>query len=102
MNTADMGMIAECDVAESLGVAPRGLRDRVSALLRRLGLPVCYTQPGLDLQRAIAFMSSDKKNRHSMIHCALPSALGRMHRGQDWTAPVEPAHLEAALVKLRG
>src|SRR4051812_28720399 len=34
-----LGLIAECELAEGLGIAPRGLRDRVAALLSRLGLP---------------------------------------------------------------
>jgi 3-dehydroquinate synthase len=95
-----LGLIAECDVAERLGIAARGLRARVSSLLERLGLPV-RSEPSLNLAGAIAVMAHDKKNRESMIHCALPAEVGRMHRERYWTVPVEAAELEAALVKLR-
>ena len=35
-----LGLVAECALAEALGVAPAGLGGRVAALLGRLGLPV--------------------------------------------------------------
>jgi 3-dehydroquinate synthase len=94
-----LGLVAECDVAERLGVAVPGLRTRVAMLLDRLGLPVRLGgsfNPGL----AITHMASDKKNRGTLLHCALPADVGRMHHDNGWTVPVPPALMEAALVKL--
>jgi 3-dehydroquinate synthetase len=94
-----LGLLAECDIAEGLGVAAAGVRRRVATLLERFGLPVHYGS-SLDARTAIAHMSSDKKNRTALIHCALPAAIGRMHNEGGWTMPVSPQHVEAALVKL--
>ena len=73
------------------GVAPSGLAARVSALLDRLGLPVRLAQP-LDIDRIIAGMASDKKNRSARVRFALPSRLGGVDAEGGWTreAP-EPA-----------
>ena len=95
-----LGLIAECDIAERLGVAPPGLRARVATLLEQFGLPVRYRHP-LNVKAAVAQMGSDKKNRGSLIHCALPAGIGRMHNEAGWTMPVPPGAVEAALVKLQ-
>lgn len=95
-----LGLIAECDIAERLGVAAPGLRTRVARLLEQFGLPVRYHHP-LDVKAAVAQMGSDKKNRGALIHCALPAGIGRMHNQAGWTMPVPPVAMEAALVKLQ-
>jgi 3-dehydroquinate synthase len=79
-----LGLIAECELAERLGVAPRGLRDRVSALLARLGLPRRLPNR-LDPSALLTSMAADKKNRDSQIRFALPSGVGRIHHGEGWT-----------------
>jgi 3-dehydroquinate synthase len=96
-----LGLVAECDIAERMGMAPLGVRDRVAALLECLGLPV-RGGPALNPEAAIAQMGSDKKNRGASIHCALPAGLGRMHSNNGWTIAVRPEHVAAALVKLGG
>jgi 3-dehydroquinate synthase len=95
-----LGLIAESDIAERMGVAQIGVRARVAALLERLGLPVGYAHP-LNVEAALAQMGNDKKNRGGLIHCALPAGIGRMPDAPGWTSPVPPAMVEAALVKLR-
>jgi 3-dehydroquinate synthetase len=94
-----LGLIAESELAERLGVAPRGLRGRVAALMARLGLPVSYGD-SLNVKAAIAQMGSDKKNRGAQIHCALPAGIGSMHTEGGWTMAVAPEHMEAVLVRL--
>lgn len=94
-----LGLIAECEVAERLGLAIPGLSARVAALLNRLGLPV-RLGGSLDPQSAIAYMASDKKNRGAVLHCSLPADIGRMHRDHGWTVPVSRDEIQAALVKL--
>jgi 3-dehydroquinate synthase len=95
-----LGLLAECDVAERLGMALPGLRARVATLLEHLGLPV-RLGPSLNPQAAVAHMASDKKNRGASIHCALPAGLGRMNGENGWTIAVPPEQVAAALVKLR-
>jgi 3-dehydroquinate synthase len=84
-----LGLIVECALAEELGVAGRGLRERVTSLLGRLGLPTRY--PGsLDPEALLAGMAHDKKNRGGAIHFALIAELGRVERGVSWTTAVPP------------
>jgi 3-dehydroquinate synthase len=96
-----LGLIAECDMAERLGVASPGLGARVAALLERLGLPV-RVDPSLDPEAVVAQMAGDKKNRGGALHCSLPAGIGHMHSSNGWTTPVPPASAAASLVKLRG
>ena len=86
-----LGLVAECALAEGLGVAPPGLGERVATLLARLGLPVRLSHP-IEADRVVQAMGSDKKNRRARIRFALPRALGAMDEGERWTreAP-EPA-----------
>jgi 3-dehydroquinate synthase len=91
-----LGLVAECELAERLGIAPKGLRLRVAELLEKLGLPVRY-ESGLDLNILVSQMGSDKKNRQAVIHCALPSGVGRMHREPDWSMPVSAEQMALGL-----
>jgi 3-dehydroquinate synthase len=96
-----LGLVAECGLAERLGIAPGGLRKRVADLLTRLGLPIRLPR---DLKPAsvVSSMAVDKKNRGEGIHFALPERLGGMHRGGDanWTVSVEPRAIRDALVAI--
>jgi 3-dehydroquinate synthase len=93
-----LGLVAECALAEELGVAPPGLGATVSALLERLALPVRLREP-VAPERLIGALTTDKKNRGARVRFALPSDLGSMDSGDQWTreAPV-PAILEALRV----
>ncbi|HYF38795.1 MAG TPA: 3-dehydroquinate synthase [Gemmatimonadales bacterium] len=95
-----LGLVAECEVAERLGVAPAGLGRRVAGLLERFGLPT-RLEPSVDIADAVQQMGSDKKNRAAEIHCALPADIGRMHHQRGWTVPVSPEHVVASLVKMQ-
>jgi 3-dehydroquinate synthase len=93
-----LGLVAECALAEGLGVAPPGLGATVSALLERLGLPVRLRQ-SVAAERLIGAMATDKKNRGARVRFALPSDLGSMDPGDQWTREVPvPAILEALRV----
>ena len=83
-----LGLIAECAIAEELGIAGRGLRERVTSLLGRLGLPTHY--PGsLDRGTFLTGMANDKKNRKGAIHMALIAEVGRVQQGGTWTTAVD-------------
>jgi 3-dehydroquinate synthase len=94
-----LGLVAECEIAERLGIASTGLRSRVAALLDRLGLAVHLPGP-LNRGEVLGRMGIDKKNRSAMIHFALAKQIGQMHHDAGWTAAVTVPHIEAALVAL--
>jgi 3-dehydroquinate synthase len=94
-----LGLVAECEIAERLGIASTGLRGRVAVLLSRLGLPVRLPRP-LDRAQLLRRMGIDKKNRSALIHFALAKEVGQMHHAGGWTAPVAVPHIEAAMAVL--
>ena len=95
-----LGLIAECRMAERLGLAPKGLGDRLTRVLSALGLPK-RVRESLPPARVRAAMSMDKKNREGAVRFALPIELGAMHQGDGtWTVPVEPQAIEEALATI--
>jgi 3-dehydroquinate synthase len=94
-----LGLVAECALAEGMGVAPSGLGRRVASLLGRLGLPVQLQTP-IASARVLGAMGSDKKNRNSELRFALPRGLGVMDEGDRWTRAAEPAAIEGALAAI--
>jgi 3-dehydroquinate synthase len=95
-----LGLVAECELAERLGIAPSGLRGRVGGLLARLGLP--QRLPGrLDPDAVLGGMAGDKKNRAAQIQFALAAALGRMHRPDGWTTGASDEAIRHAIEVLR-
>jgi len=91
-----LGLIAESHLAERLHIAAPGVGARLTAILRKLGLPVRLPQ-GLDRATILARTSSDKKNRSAEVRCALIQTLGRMHREDGWTTAVPLPEMAAAL-----
>jgi 3-dehydroquinate synthase len=91
-----LGLLVECAIAERLGVAPRDLRPRLHELLVSLGLPSRVTG-ATNRDLVLASMTSDKKNRNSAIHFALPSGVGSMHSTNGWTIAVSPETVRDAL-----
>lgn len=96
-----LGLVAECALAERMGVAESGLSARVRALLERLGLPVRLPE-SLDYVAVLRRMSVDKKNRNTDIHCALASGVGRMHSAGGWTVAIPLGDLERVVKTLVG
>jgi 3-dehydroquinate synthase len=91
-----LGLVAECALAEALGVAPKGLGGHVGRLLDRLGLPVRLPEP-IAPDRLVQAMASDKKNRGAQVRFALPSGLGTMDEGERWTRAASEGAIGKAL-----
>jgi 3-dehydroquinate synthetase len=68
----------------------------VSSLLERLGLPVRLANP-LSFAAILRAMQSDKKNRMTRVHFALPSAIGCTVESGGWTQSAAEPAIEAAL-----
>ncbi|HMV31148.1 MAG: 3-dehydroquinate synthase [Gemmatimonadales bacterium] len=95
-----LGLVAECRIAERLGLAPTGLAERVLGVLRALGLPT-RSGSGVSVPQVLEAMLHDKKNRDGQVRLALPTGLGQMHEGDgQWTVPVTEDHLAAAVAGL--
>jgi 3-dehydroquinate synthase len=94
-----LGLIAECRIAERMGLAQSGIAERVRGLVGALGLPT-RTRDGVHVARALEAMLHDKKNREGHVRLALPVGLGVMHQEQGWTVPVTEELLASALVGL--
>jgi 3-dehydroquinate synthase len=94
-----LGLVAECRIAERMGLAPSSTAERVAALLQALGLPV--RQAGTSLPRTLEAMRHDKKNRDGEIRLTLPRSIGAMHEGDGrWTVPVTQDLLASAVDSL--
>lgn len=70
------GMVAECRLAEKIGWISPEITHRVTALVKRFGLPT--RAPGLDASALIDAMSRDKKNQKGKTRFVLPRELGRV------------------------
>ncbi len=69
-----IGMVAEARMADRF---PARERDRLKALLEKLGLPVSLS-PGIDPGEVVRAARADKKQRGGQFCCALPDRIGRM------------------------
>lgn len=94
-----LGLVAECELAEAMGIGRRGLGAEVAALLQRLGLPV-RLEDGLPRDRVLAAMAADKKNRAARVRFALPRDVGTMFPGEQWTVAAEDRAIASALDRL--
>ena len=69
-----IGLCLACAISERMGRAEKGLTERVSRLLRALGLP---TETGISPKQLCRAMVSDKKRRGGSIRFVLPEAPGK-------------------------
>jgi 3-dehydroquinate synthase len=76
-----IGLAAETWIAERMGLAERGLRDRIANILSQNGLPTRC--PGLDPALIRAMMRSDKKKAGGKLKFALPRRIGEVVWGVE-------------------
>lgn len=69
-----IGLLAAARTAARLGVCAPSLPDRVSGVLRRLGLPAGYT--GSTPEELLAAMATDKKRAGGRLRFVLPQDVG--------------------------
>ena len=92
-----IGMTLEARLAERMGVAVEGTEREIREALHAAGLPVTLPQ-GMEADRILDVMRSDKKARAGMVKYALPRAIGEM-AGADsgWTIGVDDAIVREVL-----
>ena len=76
-----IGLVAESQLAERLGLAEGGLTDRIVRALQAAGLPV--NCPGLNPVRIQTLMSRDKKKSGGKLKFALPKRIGEVVWGVE-------------------
>ena len=92
-----IGMTLESRIAERVGVAVSGTAGEIRGALLSAGLPVELPE-GMEAERMLEVMRSDKKARGGSVQYALPRAIGEM-AGSDsgWTIAVEDAIVREVL-----
>ncbi|MGD8375971.1 MAG: 3-dehydroquinate synthase [Acidobacteriota bacterium] len=92
-----MGMAVEAEISVRRAGLPGLERDRLCALLERLGLPVGIPEE-LDADAIWCACARDKKARGGVVRAVLLQGLGRPHRtGDPWTVPIARRDLDDAL-----
>lgn len=95
-----VGMVAEAQLAERVGIAVTGTAQAVERVVTRAGLPA-RLPAGVAPDRVLALMSADKKRRLGSLEYALPLRLGTM-AGSDsgWAVPIPDAEVRRVLESL--
>jgi 3-dehydroquinate synthase len=94
-----MGMVAEAEIGEALGVTAAGEARALAAALGRLGLPTA-PPPGTDAEEILRRTRADKKARARAPRYALLARLGRTHgSGGDWTTAVPDEVVRTILLR---
>jgi 3-dehydroquinate synthetase len=81
-----IGMVVECRLSETCGLAEAGLTGQIASLLQGLGLPVSIPAD-LDQERIVSAMQMDKKRSAGKQRFALPERIGAVRVGveiDDW------------------
>lgn len=76
-----IGLVAETRLAESVGLCPKGLANRLGPVLERLGLPT--RMPDMPPRALRQRMSLDKKTQAGRLKFALPETIGRVRVGVE-------------------
>ncbi len=77
-----IGMVVEARLAESLGIAEKGLALKIAQVLDRLGLPVEIPHE-LDRSAFVAAMRLDKKRHSGSLRFALSERIGKVQIGVE-------------------
>src|SRR5690606_29178360 len=91
-----LGMVAATRLACDQGRCDRGVLDRLTRLLRAIGLPTAADLPATD--QLLDAMRSDKKVADGRIRLVLPERLGAVTIASD----IPDAAIAAAWEALRG
>ena len=92
-----IGMVAEAELGERVGVTDTGTADRLRQALRALGLPV-EVPAHVDRSAVVEAARSDKKAREGKVRYALIARIGEPARPDGaWTVAVSEDDVRAVL-----
>lgn len=97
-----MGMLAEAEIGERLGVTTPGTRARLAAALGPLERAAREDAPPtgrIDPSRALTFLPTDKKARSGRPRFVLLERLGAVAEGEGWTHVVPDDLVSDALAR---
>jgi len=80
-----LGMLAEAEIGERLGVTAAGTRARLDDVLRRI---VPLEAPRVALSAALAYLGHDKKARGGRARFVLLEGIGSVSGGDGWSREV--------------
>ncbi len=89
-----LGMLAACDIAAEMGLVDSSVRDRIAAVLEKVGLATSWS--GLDVEAIWSIMQHDKKAKAGRVRFVLPTKLGEVEIHDD----VTPAQVAASIERL--
>ncbi len=69
------GIVGECRISQQMGLLEERESGRIKTLLQKLGLPTGAA--GVSLEKAVAALQSDKKNKSGKLVMVLLHAIGR-------------------------
>lgn len=92
-----LGMLAEAEIGEAMGVTESGTRDRLEEILSGL-----VTAPGssVRLDRVLGFLGQDKKVRRGRPRYVLLRRVGEVAEGEGWTWDVPDELARQALERV--
>ncbi|MCY0870432.1 MAG: 3-dehydroquinate synthase [Firmicutes bacterium] len=96
-----VGLAAQADLAVRLGVLATQDRDRLRALLARVGFALTLPA-GVSVDAVMAAMRADKKVRAGKIHFVLMEAIGRIRTHSDGSVamPIDESAIRELLTTL--
>ncbi len=77
-----IGIVAETRLAERIGLAEKGLADKIGNLLNAVGLPIEIPR-SLERQALIAGIGVDKKRQGGKVRFSLPVRIGEVNYGVE-------------------
>lgn len=80
-----LGMLAEADLGERMGVSEPGTRDRLDSVVRPLMHASGDSLPAMTAPDLMRFLATDKKGRAGRARFVLLQGIGRTSRGDGWT-----------------
>lgn len=94
-----LGMLAEADIGEAVGVTESGTRDRIRDALGELVPPGSIP---IETSRVLGYLGADKKVRAGRPRYVLLRSVGEVDPGSGWTHAVPDATVEDALQRVLG